>query len=139
MRAAASERSRGRQPVFSDDELERASQFAYAKRVRSRRGAQDLVYRKFAIAVIELYCEGHPEDAGPLGWLLRPVPRYSLLTELGRIGKPRSGDEDELEWTAPAVSRLIRTAVAISFLKPSTKVGVAMIRDHRRRFQAEVA
>ena len=140
MRAAASERSLGRPPVFSDDELQRASRFAYAKRVRTRRGAQDLVYRKFAIAVIELYCEAHPEDAARLEWLLRPVPRYSLLSELGRIAGPRSGEEDELEWTAPAVNQLIQAAVGIACLKPPTKVGIAMIRDLRRRsWDAEVA
>ena len=130
---ASSSRPRGRRPVFSDEALRVAARYSYARRVRSRRGAQDLVYRQFAITAIELYREAYPEKAAPLGWLLEPTPRHSLLTELGRIAKPRSGDEEAFEWSAPDVSRLIRTAYALAEEKPTTKAGVALIRDVRRR------
>jgi hypothetical protein len=126
---------RGRPHVFSDEELRRAAKFAYARRVRTRRGAQDLVYRKFALVAIELYRESHPEAAARLDWLLEPTPRYSLLSELGRIGGPRSGRADELEWNARDVNRLIRAAFAIARVKPRTKEGVAMIRELRRRYR----
>jgi hypothetical protein len=130
---------RGRRNVFTDDELRRSAQFAYARRVRTRRGAQDLVYRRFAMAAIEHYRETHPEEGQSLEWLLRPAPRYSLLSELGRIAEPKSGQEDALEWSAPGVNRLIEAAFVISEAKPSTKAGVAMIRDIRRGHREQAA
>lgn len=133
---ADSERRRGRKPVFSEDELRDAAQFAYARRVRTRRGAQDLVYRKFAVAVLELYREAHPDTAATLGWLLAPMPRYSLLSELGRVAEPRSSDSGSLEWSAQDVNRLIRVAFEIAEAKPSTKAGIALIRDRRRRYRS---
>jgi hypothetical protein len=136
---AASKKPRGRRRVFSDDELRRAAQFAYVRRVRTRRGAQDLVYRKFAIAAIELYREAHPDTGAPLEWLVSPSPRYSLLSELGRIAEPKSGEEDALEWRAREVNRLIHAALEIAEAKPTTKVGVAMIRDLRRRYRKGAA
>jgi hypothetical protein len=123
--------------VFSDDELRRASQFAYARRVRTRRGAQDLVYRKFALVAIELYRESHPEAATALDWLLQPAPRYSLLSELGRVGAPHSSSAGELEWNARDVNRLIEVALEIARVKPRTKDGIAMIRDLRRRYRED--
>jgi hypothetical protein len=132
---AASKRTRGRPHVFSDDELRRAAKFAYARRVRTRRGAQDLVYRKFALVVIELYRESHLEAAEAFDWLLHPAPRYSLLSELGRIGGPRSSIEGELQWNARDVNRLIEAARDIALVKPRTKDGIAMIRDLRRRYR----
>jgi hypothetical protein len=135
-REAASEKSRGRRPVFSDDELRRAAQFAYARRVRTRRGAQDLVYRKFAVAALELYRESHPDAGAALEWLLAPMPRYSLLSELGRVAGPRSGDEGALQWDATHVNRLIEVALEIAEAKPTTKVGVSMIRDRRRQYRS---
>jgi hypothetical protein len=129
---AASRNQRGRRRVFSDPELRRAAEYAYARRVRSRRGAQDLVYRRFAITAIELYREAHPAEGAPLGWLLGPTPRYSLLSELGRIAEPRSGEEDQLQWRGPNVNRLIQVALEIAAAEPTTKAGVAMIRDRRR-------
>ena len=136
-REAASETLRGRRPVFSDRELRQAAEFAYARRVRTRRGAQDLVYRKFAVAAIELYRESHPEGGAQLEWLLRPSPRYSLLSELGRVAEPKSGAEDVLEWSAADVNRLIRAALVIVEAKPTTKAGVAMIRELRRRHRED--
>jgi len=135
-RHADSERRRGRKPVFSEDELRHAAKFAYARRVRTRRGAQDLVYRKFAVAVIELYRESHPDRAATLDWLLSPMPRYSLLSELGRVAEPRSSDTGSLEWSAQDVNRLIQVAFEIAEAKPSTKAGIAMIRDRRRRYRS---
>jgi hypothetical protein len=132
---AASKKIRGRPHVFSDEELRRAAQFAYARRVRTRRGAQDLVYRKFALVAIELYRESHPKAATALDWLVHPAPRYSLLSELGRIGGPRSGRADELEWSARDVNRLIEVALEIAKARPRTKDGIAMIRELRRRYR----
>jgi hypothetical protein len=129
---ASSEKRRGRRQVFSDDELRRAAQFAYARRVRTRRGAQDLVYRRFAIAAIEHYREAHPDEGASLEWLLIPAPRYSLLSELGRIAEPKSGEADSLEWSTPGVNQLIEAAFVIAEAKPTAKAGIAMIRDFRR-------
>ena len=44
-----------------------------------------------ATAVIEHYCEAFPDNAERLGWYFAPKVRHSLLTELGRIARPRSG------------------------------------------------
>jgi hypothetical protein len=132
---AASERRRGRPPVFSDDVLRQAAGFSYARQVRTRRGAQDLVYRKFAVAALELYGEAYPEEAAPLAWLLTPRPRHSLLSELGRVAQPRSGEGGELQWSARDVSLLIRAALVIAEAKPTTKVGVQMLRDLRRGYR----
>jgi hypothetical protein len=129
----ASNSPRGRPPVFSEDTLRQAAEFSYARHVRSRRGAQDLVYRKFAVAAIELYCEAYPEKAATLGWLLEPRRRHALLSELGRVAQPKSDGQGVLRWSEPDVSRLIGAALEISEAKPSTKAGVAMIRDLRRR------
>jgi hypothetical protein len=132
----ASTNTRGRPRVFSDEALRQAARFSYARRVRTRRGAQDLVYRKFALAAIELYREAYPEKAAPLEWLIAPTPRHSLLSELGRVAHPRSDAQGVLEWSAPEVSRLIRAAFLIAQAKPSTKAGVAMIRELRRGYAA---
>lgn len=129
---AASKRPRGRPPVFSDDALRYAADFSYARQVRTRRGAQDLVYRMFAVAAIELYSEAYPEKAGALDWLLKPRRRHALLSELGRVAHPKSDERGVLQWDEPDVSRLIGIALQISEAKPSTKAGVAMIRDFRR-------
>jgi hypothetical protein len=134
---AASKKLRGRPLVFSEDELRRAANFGYARRVRTRRGAQDLVYRKFALAAIELYRESHPQQAAALDWLIHPTPRYSLLSELGRVGGPHTGAEDALEWNANDVNRLIRVALQIAEAKPQTKAGIAMIREFRRSYRDE--
>lgn len=133
---AASKGLRGRRQVFSDSELRRSSQFAYARRVKTRRGAQDLVYRKFALAAIEQFRETHPQVGAPLGWLVSP-PRYSLLSELGRIAEPKSGDEDTLVWNAAGVNRLIAAALEVAETKPTTKSGVSLIREARRRYRED--
>ena len=135
-READSEKRRGRRPIFSDDELKHAAQFAYARRVRTRRGAQDLVYRKFAIAVIELYREAHPDKGQALDWLLTPMPRYSLLSELGRVAEPRSSEDGSLAWSSTEVNRLIHVAREIAEARPSTKEGITMIRDFRRLYRS---
>jgi hypothetical protein len=84
----------------------------------------------FAIAVIEHYCEAFPENSQTLGWLLEPR-RHSLLSELGRVAKPRAGDDGELRWSDDDVVRLIRTALEVAERRPTTKQGVAMIRGLR--------
>jgi len=133
----ASRKTRGRPRVFSDEALRQAARFSYARRVRTLRGAQDLVYRRFAIAALELYRESYPQKAAPLAWLLDPDPRHSLLSELGRVAQPRSNEQGDLEWSARDVSQLVRAAFVIAEAKPSTKVGVAMLRDLRRGYRAE--
>ena len=133
---AASRSPRGRPPVFTDEALEQAGQFSYARRVRTRRGAYDLFYRMFAVAVIEQYREACPKDAAPLEWLLNPRRRHALLSELGRVARPTSDEQGVLRWTDPEVSRLIRAALEIAETKPPTKAGVAMIRDYRRRHRS---
>ena len=117
--------------MFSDEALRGASGFSYARRVGSRRGAQDLVYRMFAVAVIEHYCEAFPENRQALEWLLRPR-RHSLLSEIGRIAQPRSGHNGELLWNEKDVALMIETALEIARGQPSTKDGVAIIRQRRK-------
>ena len=124
--------SRGRPPVFSAELLGHAARYSYARQVQTRRGAQDLVYRMFAIAALEHFCEAYPEKAMTLAWLLRPKRRHTLLTELGRVAQPRSDAAGALSWSETDVSRLITAALAVAEARPSTKVGVAMIRDFRR-------
>ena len=128
--------SRGRPLIFSDDALREASGYSYARRVKTRRAAQDLVYRMFAIAAIEHYCEAFPESAGTLAWLLEPRRRHTLLSELGRVGTPRSGADGSLHWNGQDVARLIDAALEIARVQPSTKEGVAMLRALRRRSEA---
>ena len=103
--------TRGRPPVFSDEALDQAAGYSYARRVRTRRGAQDLVYRMFAIAALEHFCEAYPEKEATLAWLLRPKRRHALLTELGRVAQPRSDAHGGLSWSEADVSRLIATAL----------------------------
>jgi len=119
--------------VFSDEALRQAAPFSYARSVKTRRGAQDLVYRKFAVAAIQLYSEAFPEKATTLSWLLRPRMRHTLLSELGRVARPRSDQSGVLRWSERDVSRLIEVALEIAQSRPSTKAGVAMIRERRRR------
>ena len=118
--------------MFSDDALRQAAGFSYARRVRTRRGAQDLVYRMFAVAAIELFQEAYPEKASSLDWLLKPR-RHSLLSELGRVAQPRSDGRGGLAWSERDVTRLVSVALEIAEARPPTKVGVATIRERRRR------
>jgi len=87
----------------------------------------------FAIAVLEHYSEAVPAKAELLGWLLRPRRRHTLLTELGRFGKPLSDKSGSLTWRPEDVSRLVAEACRIAELRPQTKAGVAMLRARRRR------
>ena len=128
---ADSEIIRGRPPVFSDEVLSQAAGYSYARRVRTRRGAQDLVYRMFAIAVLEHFCEAYPENEATLAWLLRPKRRHALLSELGRIARPRSDRSGSLTWSEEAVSQLVAAALIVAEARPPTKAGVAMIRAIR--------
>jgi hypothetical protein len=90
----------------------------------------------FAIAVLEHYCEAYPEKAETLDWLLRPRRRHALLTELGRIAQPRSDASGALRWSEGDVSRLVQVALDLADERPSTKEGVAMMRDLRRNQRA---
>jgi hypothetical protein len=89
----------------------------------------------FAIAVLEHYCEAYPERAETLGWLLWPKRRHALLTELGRVAQPRSDTNGNLTWSEDDVSRLMEAAFILAEAKPSTKRGVLMMRDYRRRMR----
>lgn len=122
---------RGRPIVFSEEQLHRASGYSYARRVETKRGAQDLVYRMFAIVVIEHYCEAFPESADTLRWLLKPR-RYSLLSELGRVAQPKSDENGEFRWTERDLDLLVRTALQVAEQRPSTKDGIAMVRAIRQ-------
>jgi len=126
----APKRTRGRPHVFSEAALRQATGFSYARSVRTRRGAQDLVYRMFAVAAIELFQEAYPEKGASLDWLLTPR-RHSLLSELGRVAQPRSDGKGGLLWSERDVSRLVTVAFEIAEARPSTKVGVATIREYR--------
>jgi len=126
------DKRRGRPAAFSDDALARAAGFSYARSVRTRRGAQDLVYRMFATAVIEHYCEAFPENGDSLGWYFAPKVRHSLLTELGRIARPRSDGRGGLTWNDDDVSRMIGAALELAATKPTTKAGAAALRALRR-------
>ena len=128
----ASRRARGRPAVFSEDVLREAAGFSYARRVRTRRGAQDLVYRKFAVIAIQLYSEAYPEKAQTLAWLLTPRLRHTLLSELGRFARPWTDDQGVLRWSERDVSQMIRAALEVTEARPTTKVGVKMLRDLRR-------
>ena len=44
-----------------------------------------------------------------------------------------------LQWSARDVNRLIHAALEIAEAKPTTKLGVAMIRDLRRRYRQGAA
>ncbi len=123
---------RGRPAVFSEDVLKHASGFSYARRVGTRRGAQDLVYRMFAVAAIEHYCEAFPENAATLSWFFSPRRRHTLLTELGRVGRPRSGAGGDLSWSERDVSQLISAALELARQRPTTKAGVELLRTFRR-------
>ena len=124
--------ARGRPPVFTDDLLRQAAGYSYAREVGTRRGAQDLVYRMFAIVVIEHYCEAFPESRDALGWLLEPRRRHTMLSELGRAARPRSTGGGELRWNERDVSVLVRLALEVAERQPATKEGVALIRARRR-------
>jgi hypothetical protein len=87
----------------------------------------------FAIAALEHYCEAYPEKAETLSWLLWPKRRHALLTELGRMAQPKSDGSGELRWSEEDVSRLVQAALELADTRPSTKAGVAMVRDARRR------
>lgn len=118
--------------MFSDEALKQATGFSYARNVGTRRGAQDLVYRMFAIAVLEHFCEAFPDKAEELGWFLRPRRRHTLLTELGRIARPRSRPDGSLAWSDDDVRRLIEAALELAAARPSTKQGVERLRAVRR-------
>lgn len=121
--------------MFSEDALRRATGYSYARQVQTRRGAQDLVYRMFAIAVLEHYCEAYAEKKEALAWLLWPKRRHALLTELGRVARPKSDASGNLRWSEGDVSRLIEAAFVLAEARPSTKRGVLMMRDFRRRMR----
>jgi hypothetical protein len=124
----AASKKLGRPEVFTAEALEQArrSGVAAARHVKTRRGAQDLVYRIRAVAVIERYREIYPEEATPLEWLFKPGDmrgetwRHSLLTELGRARRP--------QW-------IIAIALRITQLKPPAKQGVRLIRRWRQALE----
>jgi hypothetical protein len=93
----------------------------------------------FAIAVLEHYCEAYPEKAEALSWLLTPKRRHALLTELGRVAQPRSDNGGGLRWNEDDVSGLVEAAFTVAEVRPSTKTGVAMVRNLRRNQRGKAA
>lgn len=85
----------------------------------------------FAIATLEHYCEAFPEKAETLSWYLRPRRRHTLLTELGRIARPRSNAAGVLTWEHDGVERLVEAALELAERRPTTKDGVARLRATR--------
>ena len=131
LRMATASSRRGRPNVFSDEALTQATSFSYARHVGTRRGAQDLVYRMFAVAAIEHYCEAFPEKRNALAWYFHPRRRHTLLTELGRMAGLRSTPTGSLEWDERGVVRLVEAALELAETQPSTKDGVRMLRAAR--------
>lgn len=84
----------------------------------------------FALAVLEHYCDAYPERAEELGWFLRPRRRHTLLTELGRVARPRS-DGRGFRYRERDVSRMIEAALALARVKPTTKAGIVLLRSFR--------
>lgn len=123
--------------MFSDEALKQATTFSYARHVGTRRGAQDLVYRMFAVATIEHYCEAFPEKRDALAWYFHPRLRHTLLTELGRMAGLRSTPTGSLEWSERGVERLVAAALHLAETQPSTKDGVRILRAARVRGQDE--
>jgi hypothetical protein len=87
----------------------------------------------FAIAVIEQYCEAFPEKAETLDWFLRPKRRFTLLTELGRVARPKSDANGALSWDPADVEQMIQAALEIAVVRPATKEGAAMLKAARTR------
>ena len=50
-----------------------------------------------------------------------------------RTAQPRSDERGELRWREEDVSRLVQAALGLAEARPSTKTGVALVRDARRR------
>lgn len=132
MNSEASSKKRGRPEVFSEEQLELALRagVAASRRVRSKRGAQDLVYRIRAAYIIEEYRRIYPSESEPLKWLFYPGDmrgetwRHSLLTELGRARTPQ---------------QVVAAAIYIANRQPPTKAGIRMIRRVRKAFQDQDA
>jgi hypothetical protein len=80
---------------------------------------------------LDHYCEAFSENARSLQWLLRPR-RHTLLSELGRIAQPRSGHNGELLWHEKDVALMVETALEIAEAQPSTRDGIAIIRQRRK-------
>ena len=87
----------------------------------------------FATAVLEHYCEAFPENADRLSWFLAPKRRHTLLTELGRIARPRSDRTGALTWSEADVSLMVEAALELAATRPTTKAGVAHLRSVRTR------
>jgi hypothetical protein len=82
--------------------------------------------------VIEHYCEAFPDNAERLGWYFAPKVRHTLLTELGRIGRPRSDGRGGMTWNEEDVARMIEAALELAATKPTAKAGAATLRALRR-------
>jgi hypothetical protein len=121
----AASKKLGRPQVFSEEALTRvlASGVSPTRRVTTKRGAHDLMYRVRAVLVIDRFRQLYPDEAASLAWLCMPGDmrgetwRHSLLTELGRITNPQA---------------LIPVALYVARLQPSTKEGIRAIRQLRR-------
>src|SRR5262245_60689465 len=86
----------------------------------------------FATAVIEHYCAAFPERADELSWFFTPKVRHSLLTELGRIARPRSDGNGRLTWNDADVALMVEAALEVAATKPTTKAGTVALRSMRK-------
>jgi hypothetical protein len=83
----------GRPPIFTKDALRRPAGLLWAER-RSQRGAQDLVYRMLATAVVEHYCEAYPKSGNSCG--LVPAEVAPRAADQARSHVARTSDEYNL-------------------------------------------
>ena len=102
---ADSEIIRGRPPVFSDDD-------------------ECAALKTSPTACSRSLCSS-PIAAETLDWLLRPIGRHALLTELGRIALPESDANGALRWNEDDVSRLVQAALELAEARLPTKAGVS--------------
>jgi hypothetical protein len=114
--AAAEKRRRGRPPAFTPE----AMAVARSTGAKSRRAQQDVLYRLTAARLLLQVAARRPSATGRLSWLvdletgrcLKP----SVLVELGRMTDTRM---------------LLRAALHLCEVQPSTKDAVAWLRESR--------
>ena len=118
--AASKKKKRGRPPVFSSEERDTVKGF---DKIKSYRGATDLVYR--SIAIFLLWKDPAFSWLADRKKMLADEPKSykpSILTELGRLQ-----DEEQIK----------DIALKLCKLKPKTKDAIIMIRRIRLGREAE--
>ena len=87
---ADSEIIRGRPPVFSDEVSRQAAGYSHARRGANKARSSRPRLPHVRIAALEHFCEAYPDNEATLSLALGPKRRHALLSELGRIARPRS-------------------------------------------------